>query len=131
MEGFYLELRAIHIGTVMASGSLFLLRALALNLADARWVMAKPVRMLSMVIDTVLLAAALVLTTIIHQYPFVHGWLTVKVVLLIVYIGLGLQALRAPTRARRLLFTGAAAAVFLFIYSVARAHDPLGIFASL
>ena len=32
-------------------------------------------------IDTVLLTAALMLATLLHQYPFVHAWLTVKVLL--------------------------------------------------
>ena len=48
-----------------------------------------PLRYLSYTIDTVLLTAALMLATILHQYPFVHAWLTVKVLLLVVYIVLG------------------------------------------
>lgn len=89
-----------------------------------------PLRIVAYAIDTTLLTAALMLTMIIHQYPFVNGWLTVKVLLLIVYIVLGWFALRTPLRSRRLICTGAAVVVFLFIYSVARAHNPLGIFAS-
>jgi uncharacterized membrane protein SirB2 len=46
--------------------------------------MAAPLRYLSYTIDTVLLTAALMLTAIVQQYPFVHAWLTVKVVLLAV-----------------------------------------------
>ena len=34
--------------------------------------------------------AALMLVTILHQYPFVQSWLTVKVLLLVVYIVLGM-----------------------------------------
>lgn len=41
-------------------------------------------RILSWTIDTTLLSAALMLMTIVRQYPFVHGWLTVKVLLLVV-----------------------------------------------
>ena len=51
--------------------------------------MAAPLRYLSYTIDTVLLTAALMLATILHQYPFVHAWLTVKVLLLVVYVVLG------------------------------------------
>jgi uncharacterized membrane protein SirB2 len=84
------------------------------------------------VIDSLLLAAAIALTTIIHQYPFVQAWLTVKVVLLVVYIVLGVFALRrGRTRAIRAGFFAAAMIVFLFIVSVARAHDPLGAFVRL
>ena len=127
MVEFYLEIRAVHIGSVMASGSLFLVRGLALNLLGQRWALAWPLRYLSWTVDTILLTAALMLMTIVRQYPFVHGWLTVKVLLLVVYIGLGAVALR-PERPRkvRLIFWLAALAVFIFIVTVARAHNPLG-----
>lgn len=88
-------------------------------------------RYLSYTVDTVLLTAALMLMTIVHQYPFVHHWLTVKVVLLVVYVVLGSFALkRAKTRRARLGFYLAALLVFAFILSVARAHDPLGVFVT-
>jgi uncharacterized membrane protein SirB2 len=89
-------------------------------------------RRISVVIDSLLLAAAITLTTIIHQYPFVQAWLTVKLVLLVVYIVLGVFALRrGRTRAIRATCFAAAMIVFLFIVSVARAHDPLGAFVRL
>ena len=132
MEEFYPQIRAVHIGSVLASGALFLLRGAALNLFGATWVKALPLRLLSWTIDTVLLTAALMLMTIVQQYPFVHGWLTVKVLLLVVYIGLGTVALRAERPRRvRLIFWAAAMAVFAYILTVARAHDPLGFLAGL
>ena len=131
MEAFYLEIRNVHIGSVLASGGLFLLRGLGVNVFNATWPMWGPVRYLSWTIDTVLLTAALMLMTIVHQYPFVHHWLTVKVVLLVAYIVLGSFALkRGKTRNARLGFTVAALVVFAFILSVARAHDPLGVFVT-
>lgn len=129
MEAFYLEIRNVHIGSVFLSGSLLLLRALAFNLFGAKWVTAAPLRYLSWTVDTVLLTAALMLTTVIRQFPFVHGWLTVKVLLLVPYIVLGYFALRAESPARRWLAFAGAAATFYFIYSVARAHHPLGFLA--
>lgn len=129
MLAFYPEIRLTHIVAVLASGGLFLLRGLAVNLG-ARWAMAAPLRYLSYAIDTVLLTAALMLATILHQYPFVHGWLTVKVLLLIVYIVLGTFALkRGRTRGVRLVCWLAALVVYAYIISVARAHHPLGVFA--
>lgn len=78
-------------------------------------------------IVTVLLTAALMLATILHQYPFVHGWLTVKVALLVLYVVLGSYALkRGQTRAVRVACWLAALAVYGLIISVARAHHPLG-----
>jgi uncharacterized membrane protein SirB2 len=84
---------------------------------------------LSYLIDTTLLTAAVLLTLILHQYPFVQSWLTAKVLLLVVYIVLGVFALRrGRSRASRAVYFVAALAVFLFIVSIAIAHDPRGIF---
>jgi uncharacterized membrane protein SirB2 len=70
------------------------------------------------------------LATLLHQYPFVHGWLTARVLLLVLYVLLGTWALRrGRTPTIRASCYVAALLVFLFIVSIARAHDPLGIFA--
>jgi uncharacterized membrane protein SirB2 len=62
----------------------------------------------------------------------VNAWLTVKVLLLVVYIVLGTFALkRGRTRKQRIIYYVAALLVFAFIVSVARAHNPWGIFAHL
>jgi uncharacterized membrane protein SirB2 len=129
MIEFYPQIRSVHIAAVLTSGGLFFLRGLILHLGG-KWAMAAPLRYLSYTVDTILLTAALMLATILHQYPFVHGWLTMKVMLLVVYIGLGSYALiRGPTRKARVLFWLAALVVYAFIISVARAHHPWGIFA--
>ena len=131
MIEFYAEIRWVHIAAVLCSGALFAFRG-AVMLAGARWYMAAPLRYLSYTIDTVLLTAALMLATILHQYPFVHGWLTTKVLLLVVYIVVGSYALkRGSTKAVRARAYVAALLVFAFIISVARAHDPRGVFAWL
>ena len=130
MEEFYPQIRHVHIAAVTASGALFFLRGLALNLFGQSWAMAAPLRWTSYAIDTVLLTAALMLMTIVQQYPFADHWLTVKVLLLVVYVVLGSFALkRGRTRGVRTGFWLAASAVFLFIVTVARAHHPLGILA--
>ena len=129
MESFYPEIRSIHIGAVALSGLLMLLRGLAHNWLGAKWVMAWPVKALSYTIDTVLLTAALMLMTIIQQFPFVDGWLTMKVLLLVVYIMLGYRALRGRTARSRWTSLAAAALVYGFIITVARAHSPLGLLA--
>ena len=130
MIEFYSQIKLVHVVAVVASGSLFALRGLLLNLGYG-WVMAAPIRWLSYAIDTVLLTAALMLTTIIQQYPFVDAWLTVKVVLLVLYIVLGFLAFwKTRTKAARLGCWLAALVVFGFIVSVARTHDPLGFLAA-
>lgn len=122
----YYWLKQVHVYSVMLSFTLFLLRG--------GWVLSgrslprHPVlRALPHTVDTVLLGSALWLTTIIQQYPFRETWLTAKVLLLLAYIVLGSLALRrAPTRATRAVAFVAAVGTFLFLYSVARQHHPLG-----
>lgn len=131
MIEFYPQIKAVHIAAVMASGMLFLLRGAAVQLG-ATWAMAAPLRYLSYSIDTVLLTAALMLATILHQYPFVQGWLTAKVLLLVCYVVLGSFALkRGRTPVVRTSYWIAALLVYLIIVSIARAHHPLGVIALL
>lgn len=128
MEAFYPEIRTVHMSAVAASGFLFLLRGIAMGLGY-KWYMASPTRYLSYTIDTILLTAALMLMILLSQYPFVHSWLTVKVICLVVYIILGTFALkRAKSRTGRLGFWLAALIVYSFIISVARTKDPQGLF---
>jgi uncharacterized membrane protein SirB2 len=125
----YPQIKLIHIAAVALSGGLFALRGLLLNFGHD-WVMARPIRTLSYTIDTVLLAAAVLLMMIIQQYPLVDAWLTTKFLLLITYVVLGVFAFwKARTRMARLCSWLAALAVFGFIVSVARSRDPLGLFA--
>ncbi len=128
MLEFYPEIRITHITAVLISGGLFALRGLGLMLG-MKWPLVAPVRYLTYTVDTVLLTAALMLMTIVRQYPFVHGWLTVKVVLLVIYIFLGALAFRQRKLHTRFGFWLSALLVYAFIISVARAHHPLGIFA--
>ena len=112
MIEFYPQIKLVHVVAVLVSGGLFLLRGLAVQLGGAPWAMAAPLRYLSYSIDTVLLTAALMLATVLKQYPFVHPWLTVKVLLLVVYIVLGSYALkRAQTPRVRQSSSRAALAV--------------------
>jgi uncharacterized membrane protein SirB2 len=66
----------------------------------------------------------------VRQYPGVDAWLTVKVGLVVLYIVLGYYALgRARSRSLSVGLWLAALIVFAGIYSVARAHHPLGALA--
>jgi uncharacterized membrane protein SirB2 len=129
VETFYPEIRAVHIGAVVVSGLLMLVRGLARNGFDARWVMAWPIRSLAYTIDTMLLTAALMLMTITRQYPLADHWLTTKVAFLVIYIVLGYRALRGSTAPIRWASLTGAVLVFSFIVSMARAHHPLGLLA--
>ena len=124
---FYPQIKWVHIATVCASGSLFALRGALVQAGLPRWAMAAPVRYLSYTIDTTLLTAALMLLTILPGAMFANGWLTTKLVLVFVYVGLGTFALkrgRTP-RIRTICFV-AALLVFMTIIGIALAHHPLG-----
>jgi uncharacterized membrane protein SirB2 len=131
MTEYYLILRSVHIGCAILTITLFVLRG-TLMLANSPWQQNVVLRYLPHAVDTVLLTTALMLTTVIHQYPFGAGWLTTKVVLLAVYIVLGSIALkRGRTRRIRAVALVAALGTIGLLVSVARTHHPLGILAGL
>ena len=129
MIEFYIPVKSVHVAAVLASGSLFALRGV-LVLRGRAWAMSAPLRYLSYSIDTVLLTAALMLATMLPGAVFANGWLAVKLTLLVSYVLLGSFALkRGRSNRSRTLFFIAAAIVYAFMYSVARTHQPLGVFA--
>jgi len=128
---WYPLLKMTHVTSVLLSFSLFTLRGIWM-LADSRWLHWRPTRIVPHVVDTVLLASAIALAILIHQYPFVHAWLTAKILGLVVYIALGTLALkRGRTREIRGVTWVAALLVFGYIVSVALQHDPRGFLAWL
>ena len=129
MTEYYLALRHVHISCAVLTIALFLLRG-GLMIAESPWLRSRVLLILPHVIDTVLLTTALMLTTIVHQYPFVQGWLTMKVVLLVAYVVLGSIAIkRGRTKRTRVYAFSAALLTIGFLVTVARTHDPLGVFA--
>ena len=126
MIEYYPQIKLVHVVAVYASGSLFLLRGLAVQGAAA-WAMAAPLRYLSYGIDVILLTAALILLAVLPAAVFANGWLWVKLSLLVVYIALGSFALKRGRTAKiRVACFVAALVAFASMYLVARAHDPLG-----
>jgi uncharacterized membrane protein SirB2 len=126
MIEFYPQIRFVHILAISLSGSLFALRGLGI-LAGARWPQAFVVRYLSYTIDTVLLTAALMLVAVLPAAMFANHWLTVKLVLVVVYVVLGVFALRrGRSRTIRATCYVAALLVFAAIVGIARMHHPLG-----
>jgi uncharacterized membrane protein SirB2 len=127
----YLPLRHAHIALVTVSGTLFALRGAAVW-AGQGWALQPLWRRLTAAIDTLLLAAGIGLWTLLQLHPLASPWLGVKLLLLPVYIGLGMLALRhgRTPLVRRAAYLGALA-VLLFMASVARSHDPLGLLRGL
>ena len=127
MIEFYPQIKSVHVAMIMASGLLFALRGSA-ALAGMRWPLSWPARALSYAIDTTLLTAALMLLSILPWGVFANGWLAMKVGLLVVYVVLGYLALR-PGRGMRLRMGLFALALLTYgwMYTIARAHHPLGL----
>ncbi|MBZ0073138.1 MAG: SirB2 family protein [Thiohalobacteraceae bacterium] len=121
---FYGLIKAVHVGSMLMSISLFFVRGLWMMRAPARLAQ-RWVRVLPHIIDTVLLASALTLVFLSRQYPFVEPWLTAKVVALLAYILIGMFALRrGPNRATRITAWFAALLVFAYIVGVALTRNP-------
>lgn len=120
----YTLLKHLHMTCAAASYTLFFLRGIWMlrdsPIRQRRWVKIAP-----HTIDTALLASALWLAWTIGQYPFVDGWLTAKVIALLLYIALGFVALKyGKTKTIRLSAWIAAQLVFGYIVLVAVNHSP-------
>lgn len=123
---WYPLIKAAHVGLVFSSVGLFAGRGLGV-LLGATMPMSLPVRRLSQIIDTALLAAALLLLTVLHLNPFSSPWLLAKLALLLAYIVLGSCALkRARTRPGKTSAFFAALLCFAMMVAIARTHDPMG-----
>ena len=127
LMAFYPQIKSVHVAAVSASGSLFALRGALVQARRPRWAMVAPVRYASYTIDTVLLTAALMLLTMLPGAMFANGWLTTKLMLVVVYVVLGTFALRRgrTPRVRGICYLAALLA-FGTIIGIALAHHPLG-----
>lgn len=131
MIAFYVQIKWVHVVAVLLSGGLFALRGIGV-LAGQRWPLAAPLRYLIYVIDTTLLTAALMLLTLLPAGVFANGWLTLKLLLLVVYVVLGTLALRrGKTQRVRVISFVAAVLTYGYMLGVARMHHPLGVFYPL
>lgn len=121
----YMGLKHLHMLCALLSIAGFTLRGIWM-LADSPLLNKKWVRIAPHIIDTVLLITAFSLAFMINQYPFFAGWLTVKLLGLVVYIVLGVIALKkGKTKAVRGVAFVVALATFAYIFGVARTKDIL------
>ena len=125
----YGVIKSVHQGAVALSLAGFFARGAA-SLAGAGWVRGRLARTLPHVVDSVLLASALALAWMLRLTPGNAPWLTAKIAGLLVYIALGILALR-PGRplALRVLAWLAALVTFGWIVSVALSKDARGFLA--
>lgn len=132
MIEFYPQIKAVHVASVLLSIGLFSLRGALVLAGRERLANHWLPRGSSWCIDTILLSAALMLLTVLPGAVFANHWLTVKLGLLVVYVGLGSFALRrARTTAARAGALMAAWVVVALMFGIARAHHPLGWLAGI
>ncbi len=121
----YAALKMIHVSSVAISYLLFSLRSMWMQSGSAalrqRWV-----RIVPHIVDTVLLTSAIMLAVRIQQDPIHDAWLSAKVIGLVLYIGLGMVALRfGKSRKAKTSACIAAQLVFFYIVLVAVTKNPL------
>jgi uncharacterized membrane protein SirB2 len=119
-------LKGLHQAAVLLSVTGFFVRGLG-TFAAASWARGRVARTLPHAVDTVLLLSALALAWGLRLSPGNAPWLVAKIAGLLLYIGLGMLALR-PGRplAVRVAAWVAALLTFGWIVSVAMTRDPLG-----
>jgi len=121
----YQLIKLIHLTAVSLSILGFLVRGLWMMLESSR-LQQRWVRIIPHIVDTVLLISAIAMALKIHQYPFVHSWLTAKVIGLLVYIVAGMVALTYGKTKRQRLFAFFLALIsFAYIMMVAMTKNPL------
>ena len=127
----YFALKLVHQAAAALSVTGFVARGIG-ALAGATWVRTRLVKTLPHVVDTVLLVSALTLAWTLRLTPTQNPWLLAKIIALLVYIGLGMLALK-PGHAlsvRTGAFVGALLC-FAYIVSVAMTKSPLGLLSRL
>lgn len=121
--GIYEVIKYIHISCVFLSLSGFSLRAYFLLRDPERlsqgWLKYPP-----HIVESLLLFSALAMLPLINQYPFVDGWLTAKLVAMLLYIGVAGYTLHAVhTFKKKLFYISLSFSLFLYIVGVAVFHD--------
>lgn len=89
----YLILKSVHMIAAYLTVVLFALRLLLDAVGKPEW-RKTPLRWIPHANDTILLVAAISLLFVTPWMPFVHGWLTAKIFLLIGYIVAGVFAMK-------------------------------------
>lgn len=127
MDGL-IWLKYVHVTTALVSGAGFAVRGVWMLRRSPR-LQAPWVRVAPHVVDTLLLISGVTLAVGMGFSPVSQPWLASKLVLLVLYIGCGMAALR---RGRSMRIRTAALLLALSCYALivasAVAHRPLGMF---
>jgi uncharacterized membrane protein SirB2 len=117
MTSYYM-LKLIHVACVVISGSLFIYRYARLSMRPNQ-PLAKALKVLPHINDTVLLVSAIGMLSLIGLNPFTTPWLLAKILALLVYITLGAICMRSlPGSKRQTVSFVGAISVFAYILLV-------------
>ncbi len=124
-------LKAIHLTFAALSVTGFFIRGIWM-LRDSKLLQQRWVKILPQVVDTVLLASAIVLAVQLRYSPMAQPWLMAKIIALLVYVALGLVALRfGRSKGIRALAWLLGMVVFGYIVAVAMSKSAPGWFAPI
>jgi uncharacterized membrane protein SirB2 len=125
------SLKLIHVSCAFASIAGFSLRGHWM-ISDNPLLQHRVTKVLPHAIDTLLLGSAIALLLVLHLSPLVHPWLGAKIIALLLYIGLGMVALRFG-RTRKIKVSALLLALLMagYIVSVAYSKSPWGFFQLL
>jgi len=122
-------LKTIHVTFAALSFTGFFIRGTWM-LRDSPLLKQRWVRIAPQVVDTVLLASAIALAVRLRLSPLDQPWLMAKIIALVVYVGVGLVALRfGRTKTVRAAAWVLGMLIFAYIVSVAVTRSALGWFA--
>lgn len=123
MIAYYPLLKHLHMTLALVSVLLFLYRWL-LALGGSARLQQKWLRILPHLNDTLLLVFGVLLALTLQMSPGQQPWLMAKLVALVLYIGLGVMALKRPTRNQKLVAGIAALAMFGYMVGAAMTKSP-------
>ncbi|RWT33480.1 SirB2 family protein [Aeromonas caviae] len=118
MIAYYPMLKHLHMTLALVSLLLFLYRW-SLALAGSGRLQQKWLKVLPHINDTFLLLFGVLLAVTLQMSPGQQPWLMAKLIALVIYIGLGVMALKRPARGQKLVAGVAALAVFGYMVGAA------------
>jgi uncharacterized membrane protein SirB2 len=122
----YLLLKYLHMSLALISVAGFALRW-TWRMQQSSWAFTRAARVIPHAVDTLLLFSAFAMIALADQVPVGRDWLSAKIAGLVVYILLGIVAMRsAPVKSRAVPAFIAAVLVFCWIVSVAVSKSPWG-----
>tara|TARA_R110002167_G_scaffold247863_2_gene453754 strand:+ start:128629 stop:129021 length:393 start_codon:yes stop_codon:yes gene_type:complete len=121
MVTYYTLIKNLHIMLALVSVALFAYRWLR-SICTSTGFKPKHLKVLTHFNDTLLLLTGVVLVALLQMNVADQAWLIAKLIALVVYIGLGVLAIKCHHRGQKLLAGTAALLVFSYIVGASMSH---------